>query len=136
MFISCQKEIKKDKKPSFLIGDWIRTNDKKGSVTYETWQTDYTGLGITLKEKDTTFKEILSIVTINDSLYLKVAAVNETPTLFKFTQQTDSSFVCENPQNEFPKEIKYWLENKKLKAEVSADDFKIDFVFEKYISNF
>lgn len=131
MFISCQKEIKKDKKPSFLIGDWIRTSDKKGSVTYETWQTDYTGLGLTLKEKDTVFKEVLSIISKNDTLFLQVEGVNETPTLFKFTQQTDTSFVCENPKNEFPKKIKYWLENKQLKAVVSAEEYKIEFIFEK-----
>jgi hypothetical protein len=131
MFISCQKEIKKDKKPSFLIGDLIRTSDKKGSFTYETWQTDYTGLVLTLKEKDTVFKEVLSIISKNDTLFLQVEGVNETPTLFKFTQQTDTSFVCENPKNEFPKKIKYWLENKQLKAVVSAEEYKIEFIFEK-----
>ena len=45
LIISCQKE-KKIKKPSFLIGDWIRVNDKQGNYTYETWNTNLTGLGI------------------------------------------------------------------------------------------
>ena len=71
------------------------------------------------------------VVTIKDTLYLEVSGINEQPTLFKFTEQTDSSFVCENPQNEFPKKIKYFLDNKQLKAIISAEDFRIDFIFEK-----
>ena len=129
LIISCKTEKEKEKKPSFLIGNWIRINDKVGSKTYENWNTNFTGLGYTLKGKDTTFKEIVSIVSVNDTLFLKVESVNETPTLFKFTQQTDTSFICENPKNEFPKKIKYYLENKQLKAVVSNDDFSIDFVF-------
>ncbi|QTE23746.1 hypothetical protein [Polaribacter cellanae] len=130
LIISCKTEKEKTKKPSFLIGKWIRLNDKKGNKTYENWNTNFTGLGYTLKGKDTTFKEILSIVSINNTLNLKVAGVNETPTLFIFTSQTDSSFTAENPKNKFPKKIKYYLENEQLKAVVSNDDFSINFVFE------
>jgi hypothetical protein len=129
--ISCQNETKKDKKPTFLIGNWKRLNDKPGSQTYEMWNTNLVGMGYTMKGKKRSFQEILSILNIKDTLYLEVKGVNEDPTLFKFTQQTDSSFVCENSENEFPKKIKYYLENKQLKAIVSADDFRIDFVFEK-----
>jgi hypothetical protein len=136
VIISCDKKIKKPTKPKFLIGDWILTNNKKGTITYETWHTDFTGLGITLKEKDTTFKEILSIVAITNTLFLKVESVNETVTFFKFTQQTDTSFVAENPENEFPKKILYYKEDNQLKAVVSNNDFKIDFVFERHNSKF
>ncbi len=131
LIVSCQNEKKEIQKPSFLIGDWIRVNDKEGAVTYETWNSDLKGLGYTIKEKDTTFKEILSIITIKDTLFLKVESVNENPTLFKFKQQTDTSFVCENKKNEFPKMIKYYLENDQLKAIVAADEFKIEFIFNK-----
>jgi len=55
----------------------------------------------------------------------------KTPPFFKFTSQTDTSFVCENPKNEFPKKITYYKENKLLKAQVSSEDFKINFVFQK-----
>ncbi len=131
LMVSCQKEKKEIQKPSFLIGDWIRVNDKEGAVTYETWNSNLKGLGYTLKEKDTTFKEILSIITIKDTLFLKVESVNENPTLFKIKQQTDTSFVCENKKNEFPKMIKYYLENDQLKAIVATDEFKIEFIFNK-----
>ena len=131
LMISCKNETKKDKKPTFLIGNWKRLNDKPESQTYETWNTNLVGMGYTMKGTKRSFQETLSIISINDTLHLEVKGVNENPTLFKFTNQTDSSFICENPQNEFPKKIKYYLESKQLKAVVSADDFRIDFVFEK-----
>jgi len=118
-------------KPNFIIGNWERLTDAKGKKTYENWKTDFTGLGITIKEKDTVFKEVLSIISINDTLTLKVENVNETGTLFKITSQTDTSFVAENPTHDFPTKIKYWLENKQLKAHVSNKEFGIDFVFIK-----
>ncbi|SDS28341.1 hypothetical protein SAMN05216503_2560 [Polaribacter sp. KT25b] len=131
LMVSCNNKTEKLDKPLFLIGNWVRLNDKEGNQTYETWNTNLTGIGYTKQEQKTTFQEILSIVTIKDTLYLKVEDVNKTPTLFKFTEQTDTSFVCENPENEFPKKIKYYIEDKQLKAIISADDFRIDFVFEK-----
>lgn len=127
--ISCSSEVKK---PEFLIGNWIRTNDKPNQKTYEIWQKDFTGLGFTLQDKDTVFREKLAVISKNDSLFLSVTGVNENPTLFYFTQQTDSSFVCENPKNEFPKKIVYFLEDSKLKAEVSSADFNVEFTFKQH----
>ncbi|WP_341221074.1 hypothetical protein [Polaribacter atrinae] len=80
LLVSCHQEKKEPQKPTFLIGDWVRINDKEGSITYETWHTNLKGLGYTLKEKDTTFKEKLNIVTINDILFLKVEGVNKNET--------------------------------------------------------
>ncbi|WP_435263764.1 hypothetical protein [Tenacibaculum sp. nBUS_03] len=128
LVFSCKSPLSK---PTFLIGKWQRLNDKPGQITYENWNSNFKGLGITLKKRDTIFKETLSIETINDTLYLKVTGINKYPTLFKFTQQTDSSFICENKLNEFPKKIKYWKNNEKLYALVSNDSFKIDFTFKK-----
>ena len=127
---SCTSETK-PQKPDFLFGEWIRINDKPGNTTYEFWNSNFTGLGLTLKDKDTTFKEILSIISINDTLTLKVEGVNETPMFFKFTSQTETSFVAENPTHDFPTKINYWLDNKQLKARVSNKEFGIEFVFEK-----
>ena len=129
-FLSFSKIEKHEKSLKWMQGKWIRLGDKPGKITYEIWK-NKNGLGFTLQEKDTVFKEIMSIVNIKDTLFLKVVGVNENPTLFKFTHQTDTSFVSENPKNEFPQKIYYYLENKQLKAEVSNSDFKIDFVFEK-----
>ena len=130
LLFSCQPE-KKIRKPSWLFGKWERINNQADKNTYEFWNDDFSGIGFTLKEKDTLFKEVLHIVTKNDSLFFQVTGVNETPTLFAFTQQTDTSFTAENNHNEFPKTIRYWRENNQLKATVANDEFSIDFVFDK-----
>ena len=68
---------------------------------------------------------------MDDTLTLKVEGVNKTATLFKITQQTDTSFIAQNPTHDFPTKIRYWLDNKQLKAHVSNNEFGIDFVFKK-----
>lgn len=131
LFLACTPQ-KVLQKPFFLIGDWERLNNKEGKTTYEFWKSDFSGLGITLQKKDTVFKEVLNIISKKDTLYLKVEGVNAQPTLFKFTQQTDTSFVAENPKNEFPKKIKYWASNQKLYAKIWNDEsFAVDFIFKR-----
>jgi hypothetical protein len=56
--ISCQNLTNKPKKPSFLIGNWIRLNGKKGSKTYETWNTHFSGIDYTKQGHKTSFEEI------------------------------------------------------------------------------
>ncbi|WP_299626259.1 hypothetical protein [uncultured Tenacibaculum sp.] len=128
LITSCKQEIKK---PDFLIGKWKRVNDEGPKETFEIWNQNFNGLGYSLQEKDTVFKEILSIIEVKGNKYLQVTGVNQRPTLFQFTDQTNTSFTCKNPNNEFPKVISYWLEENQLKAKVANDDFAIDFVFER-----
>ena len=129
LLFSCEPKV--IQKTGFLIGNWQRLGEKEGKQTYEYWNADLKGLGFTLQNKDRTFKEILSIQKINDTVRLVVEGVNENPTHFTFTKQTDSSFVCENLNNEFPTHIKYWKKDNQLKAEVWNKEFSIDFTFQK-----
>ena len=131
LLFSCQPKAKKLQKPSFLVGKWIQVNRMDSLITYETWEKDFSGVGLTLSNKDTTFFEKMNIVEKENSLFLKVSGVNEKPTYFKFINQTDSSFTAENPKNEFPKKIKYYFEYNYLKADVSNEETTINFVFEK-----
>ncbi|WP_075344573.1 DUF6265 family protein [Tenacibaculum agarivorans] len=126
--LSCKKEIQN---PKFLIGKWKRVNDEPSKSTYEFWNENYSGLGFTLQNKDTVFREDLSIVSINGVKQFQVTGVNENPTLFKITELSNTSFTCENPDNDFPKKITYWLEEEKLHAKVANDEFAIDFEFER-----
>ncbi len=128
LLFSCQKETQK---PNWLQGKWQRLNEKPTKTTFDFWNNDLTGIGFTLQENDTVFKETMSIVSIQNILHLKIVGVNEQPTLFKFTQQTDTSFVSENEQNEFPKKINYYMDGQQLKCKVSNDEFSIDFIFNK-----
>jgi hypothetical protein len=127
--LSCAKE--ELKKPDFILGYWNRVNNSQDKLTYEIWNPDFTGIGFTLQQSDTIFKEIMSIVELNDTLFLKVEGVNEKPTLFKFTEQTETSFTSENPENEFPKKIKYYMDGNQLKATISAGTDAVEFVFQK-----
>lgn len=115
----------------FLIGDWVRLNDKANQKTFESWNSDYTGIGYTLKGKDTIFKEILSIIKKNDTMYLQVEGVNEKPTLFEVVSQTKTSFAAENPLNKFPQIIEYYFKSDTLKAIISSDGYSSNFKFVK-----
>ncbi len=118
-------------KPDFILGKWTRLNDAEGKTTYEIWNSDFTGIGFTMQGKDTVFKEILSIVELDGKLVFRVEGVNEEPTLFTITEISTDSFICENPENEFPKKIKYTFEENQLKAIISAGEESVEFLFEK-----
>lgn len=119
----------------YLVGKWVRTNDKVGPKTYEHWskknEEEYIGIGFTLTEKDTVFKENLRLIKINNVWNYEVTGVNETPTYFKFSSQSANKFVCENPTNEFPKKIVYQLSGDSLRAFVSAGETNLTFDFQK-----
>lgn len=121
------------KKPIWLIGNWIRTNNKPEHITYETWKADFTGFGITLRGKDTVSYENIKIIERDNKLFVDVITKGEAKfTSFKIVEVTDTHFQAENPNNEFPKKIKYWLNGEKLNAKVWNDGgFAVDFCFEK-----
>jgi hypothetical protein len=120
----------------WIIGNWKRTNDQKDRQTFENWikksNSEYIGFGFTLQSQDTVFKENLRIVQKEGHWYLEVKGVNEKPTPFIFLNKSDSSFISENKENEFPKKIKYSFSNNILTAIISDDENKIMFVFEKF----
>lgn len=119
----------------WLLGAWERTNNSKGTKTYEYWTKhsgiEYVGFGCTLKDNDTLFKENIRLIKLKDTWNFEVIGVNEMPTLFQLTTKTATSFSCENKQNEFPKKISYAIDGKHLKAIISDDNTEIPFVFIK-----
>ncbi len=124
------------KKLDWLIGTWNRTNTKPGRTGIERWEktssNELRGMGVTLHEADTLFVERLRIM-IKDNAIAYVADVpeNKKPVYFKLTDITNSGFVCENAEHDFPKKISYQLDGKKLKAQISGDGKVIDYLFEK-----
>ena len=119
----------------WLIGNWERTNDEAGQKTFENWRKDsaeiYIGEGFTLAENDTIFIEDLKIMKIDDIWNFEVTGVNESPTYFKFINDTENSFTCENKLNDFPKTIMYSFDNNMLTVIISDDSNKIIFSFVK-----
>jgi len=119
----------------WLLGDWRRMNDRPGRSTFEHWTrisgSAYQGLGYTLRNGDTIFKEHLKLHGDKGTWIFEVSGVNDDPTLFLVTRKSRRSFACENEQNEFPKFIEYSLVGKTLKAKISGAGQEVLFSFEK-----
>jgi hypothetical protein len=125
------------KRLEWLTGTWNRTNiTKPGRTAHERWEKSDTyalrGYGVNMQGQDTVFLEKISIVIKDNALYY-VADVpeNKQPIYFKFTAITNTGFVCENPQHDFPKKITYELEGEKLKAQISGNGKAMDYIFER-----
>lgn len=119
----------------WLEGKWERHNVKPGTTAFEVWEKSkdgYIGQGISLKGADTVFVERLSLIEKEGELYY-VADVehNPEPTFFKITSITESGFVSENPEHDFPKKIEYMLEGNRMTVVISDGEQKMGFVFEK-----
>jgi hypothetical protein len=124
------------KKLNWLVGTWNRTDTKPGRSGLEQWvkidSQELLGIGVNMRDTDTVFVEKLRIIVKDDNIFY-VADVPENQKLvyFKLTEITESGFVCENPDHDFPKKISYQLDGKKLKAQISGDGKVIGYLFEK-----
>ncbi|MDR6300383.1 hypothetical protein [Mesonia maritima] len=131
-FISCENQ-----EPTFdwLVGNWQRINDKPSENTYENWQKvaaeNYKGIGFTLKNGDTIFKENLSLLKKNETWIFQVEGVNEEPVLFPIEVMEKNNFKARNNKNPFPKIIAYEFNGENLKARIADDNEEVLFVFEK-----
>ena len=131
-----QRAMDDFKKLDWLEGDWTRLDVKPGRTTHESWQrissTEWKGLGVNMKGRDTAFVEKLKLVIKDDNIYYVAdLAENKGPVYFKLTLLTDHSFVCENSQHDFPKKIIYQKDGNKIKATISGDGKSLDYLFEK-----
>ena len=126
----------KFKKLEWLLGTWNRTNAKPGKSAHERWEKtnvfELRGIGVSMQGKDTTFVEKITILIKDNNIYY-VADVpeNKKPVYFKLVEISNSGFVCENPEHDFPKKISYQLNGVELKAQISGDGKAIDYLFKK-----
>ncbi|MDN5200051.1 DUF6265 family protein [Fulvivirgaceae bacterium BMA10] len=120
---------------SWLLGTWL--NDMGARKSYEIWKktssTKFSGIGYTLKNRDTVFVEKLAILVENDEVFYSAnVAHNAGPVLFKLTSSNNGVFEFENPEHDFPKKITYQLKEKgQLHAQISGSGKAIDFHFKK-----
>ena len=134
--IACKEKapVQKATTPfDYLLGDWERTNSKAGSETFEHWKTvtatELRGHGYTLEDEDTVFNERIRLVQKKNEWQLHISGPNETPTVFKITENDGKSFTAVNPENEFPKVIKYSYFDDVLTATISSEEMEIPFIF-------
>ena len=118
----------------WLEGTWERLHMKPGRSGYELWSrtsdSEWKGTGVTLIGSDTTFIEKLKIIN-RDGQFFYVADVpeNKGSVYFAITTLTRNSFVCENPEHDFPKKIMYSLEENEMKATISGNGKSIEYRF-------
>jgi hypothetical protein len=120
----------------WLVGNWVRKNDKDGKQTFERWKkksnTEFIGIGYTLLEKDTVWKEDVRLSKTDTLWTFAVTGKGDTqPTVFKLSKVDERSFIFENNRNEFPKRIEYTNKGNAFSAVVSGDGMTIPFEFEK-----
>jgi len=110
-------------------------NDRPGRNTFEHWTrisgSEYQGLGYTLRNGDTIFKETMKLHGDKGTWIFEVSGVNQDPTPFLVTKKAPKSFTCENEKNEFPKYIEYSLVDNMLKARIYGAGQEVMFSFEK-----
>ena len=70
------------------------------------------------------------MVKTNNKWFFEVSGISDSgATIFELTKITENSFVCENPQNEFPTHIQYQKIEGNLHASIWGGDAKIEFEF-------
>jgi len=120
----------------WLIGNWQRTNEEPNIRTFEYWKkindSEYIGLGLSLQDADTLFKENIKLIKSVSNWNLEVVTKEDaSPTVFKVTKIDENGFTCENRLNEFPKIIHYFKNGDLLEAVISGDNQEIPFQFER-----
>ena len=118
----------------WLVGSWVRTNEKQGQSTYEIWNeapgSTYQGLGFTLREEDTIWQERMTLKETSGIWTLNIWSPDQNePVVFTLTDLSDSTFTSENPDHDFPKKILYRRHEKGISASVSNEEMEIAFVF-------
>ncbi len=134
--ISCQKKTSSPVPKGdfdYLIGDWERTNEKEGKKTFEHWLQNtealYTGIGYTLQNKDTIWKEQMQLILKDTIWTLEIHNDNEPMIPFTIIKKTSNSFTAYNATNEFPTHIQYRYFDDTLTALVSSEEMEIPFIF-------
>lgn len=129
---------------SFLEGFW-RANDD-GLAVYEHWDrhSDHTLTAhtVTVQENNDTLSDENVAIKKEGKEFVYQLMVRdmgaEFITPYPITHYSDSSFVCENSEQEFPKRITYQLEKNGILKMIADDGYnppkeKYEFLFNKMI---
>jgi hypothetical protein len=121
---------------SWLEGNWVTDKSNSSSMlTKEQWELDgqeMKGIGLVIKNSDTTLVENLSLRMINDTLsYVAEVPENVEKTIFKLTSYKNDSWKFENPKHDFPKSIEYIKKKGGFEAVVSGGDRSFKLIFKR-----
>ncbi|MFC4633077.1 hypothetical protein ACFO3O_04120 [Dokdonia ponticola] len=136
LFISCEKKITPQLPKGdfdYLIGHWERTNEQEGKKTFEIWERPdsltYKGIGYTLKDTDTIWKEQMQLIKRDTTWQLDIQSGKEPVVSFKILKKTVSTFLAHNPTHDFPTHIQYRYFDDTITAIVSSEEMEIPFIF-------
>jgi hypothetical protein len=120
----------------WLLGNWKRTNDEEGMETFENWvkinDAEYLGLGFTMENEDTVSQEVMRFFKTDGHWHLGInVGDNSEAVIFNSLSHTETEFVFENSDIDFPKKIKYWKNGPRINASISNDEMEILYEFEK-----
>jgi len=123
---------------NWLVGEWIRTNEKPDRTTYENWERiseqEYKGNGFTIsvEDNDTIWSEVMQLIKEENQWSFNVLMKGEKEaTKFALTNKKEDQFICENQLNDFPKMIAYEKVGNKLTAKISGGGKEVAFEFER-----
>ena len=121
----------------WLIGHWKRINEASTKSTYELWTKlndgHYQGYGYTLKGKDTLWQENMQFKKVADQWAMEVESPgNDTAVIFRQFSASDTSFVVQNLQHDFPTSIQYWRDDDLLEATVANSSKQILYTFKPF----
>ncbi|HMS64607.1 MAG TPA: DUF6265 family protein [Ignavibacteria bacterium] len=108
----------------WITGQW--EGIQGSGIYHEEWEkisdSELKGKAYMIKKGEIINNELLKIHEEADGIYYTAdVSHNPSPVSFKLTEITDSSFIFENPEHDFPQKISYVNENDvKLKAVVEA----------------
>ena len=120
----------------WLLGNWIRVNEEGEKMTYESWEkinaSSYHGVGYTLLRSDTVWQEEMRLIKTGEDWNFEAISKGEpAPTVFKLTDISKEAFTSENPEHDFPTQIKYFKIGESLKAVIYGEGMEIPFDFER-----
>ncbi|MDY3364429.1 DUF6265 family protein [Riemerella anatipestifer] len=136
-FIMCNsKQNESTENFDWLLGKWQRISEEQGKTTFENWEkannSEYNGIGYTIKNNDTISQEKMKIVETDDKWYLLVKTLEEKDFIrFEMSEILENKFECKNDTLDFPKLIKYWKNGNKINALVSGESQKLSFEFKR-----
>ena len=123
--VSCNSPDSKDVLHNWksMEGMW---KSYKGVVFNESWKlvndSLFEGAGFSLNGYDTVFYEKLGVARIGDSVYYQAyLSGSRVPVTFTLTNYRSDEWVFVNKHNEFPKKIRYVLDNDTILTVTASD---------------
>lgn len=107
---------------SWLVGKWQLTENNL--EVFEEWKfkgDELVGCGFTQTPTRSDTTEYLIIKSISSKIVYIASPVNQFPTLFNLTALSDTGFVFENTEHDFPQKIIYkYMSNDAIQASVEG----------------